>query len=454
VNPDDPFFALGGERTIIKPRLGKPASPAIHSLDNILGPSATASSGHDNADTQAQANLDQLLRQLQSNPEASKNKLLAHASPLLRLICAMGERSDISSLKVLSTTLSKGLTELDQKLEQTGCVQAERLSIRYVLCTFMDERAASTPWGGSGQWANYSLLLQFFSETWGGEKVFALIQKLIQNPSDNRDLLEVMAVVLSLGFKGKYKIEQGGDIALAQLKTRLFQLVQPGSAAAPGKLHPDFWRSKAPGSNKRMLQIPLWLPVSALSTVGALFFLGLYFNMNTQSDQAFGEIVSIKFPSPQFPQLQNAPVQTTQGLELPIQLREEIVAGLLTLKQIGNKSTVILTGDGLFNSGSADLNDSAIALVEKVAREIARHPGQVTVTGYTDNQPIRSIRFPSNWQLSAERAEHVGQRIAVFLPNTVIATEGAGAANPIAPNDTAQGRAKNRRVEITLIHRQ
>ena len=111
-------------------------------------------------------------------------------------------------------------------------------------------------------------------------------------------------------------------------------------------------------------------------------------------------------------------------------------------------------GDGLFSSGSAELNNTAIPLVEKVARELALHPGQVTVTGYTDNQPIRSIRFPSNWQLSAERAEHVGQRIARFLPNTAIATEGAGAANPIAPNNTAEGRALNRRVEITLMHAQ
>ena len=105
-------------------------------------------------------------------------------------------------------------------------------------------------------------------------------------------------------------------------------------------------------------------------------------------------------------------------------------------------------------AAAAYVSQRVLPLVEKVARKLALHPGQITVTGYTDNQPIRSIRFPSNWQLSAERAEHVGQRIATFLPNTAIATEGAGAANPIAPNDSAQGRARNRRVEIMLIHNQ
>lgn len=454
MNADDPFFALGGERTIIKPRLGKPASSAIQSLDNILGPSESIGRAGEAEHTQAQARFDHMLNQLKQCPAASQNALLAKASPLLRMICLVGDMAEVASPKAVSNTLAKGLRELDQTLEQMQRPQAERLSVRYVLCTFIDERAANTPWGGSGQWANHSLLLLFFSETWGGEKVFALIQKLMQSPAENRQLLELMAVVLSLGFKGKYKVETGGDIALVQLRNSLFQLVQSHPLDPLAQLHPDFWQSKAPPSRKRLLQIPLWLPVSVLCTLGTLFFLGLYFNMNTQSDQAFAEITSISFPAPQFTQSAAAPVEPAFGLELPVQLQQEILGGLLTLKQLGNKSTVILVGDGLFDSGSAELSAKAVPLVDKVARELALHPGQITVTGYTDNQPIRSIRFPSNWQLSAERAEHVGQRIAAFLPNTAIATEGAGAANPIAPNNTAQGRALNRRVEITLIHSQ
>lgn len=454
MNADDPFFALGGERTIIKPRLGKPASAAIQSLDNILGPSESVGRVGEAEHAHAQARFDHMLSQLQNNPAASENGLLAQASPLLRMICTVGDMAEVPSAKALSNTLAKGLRELDQTLEQMRRPQAERLSVRYVLCTFMDERAANTPWGGSGQWANHSLLLLFFSETWGGEKVFALIQKLMQSPAENRELLELMAVVLSLGFKGKYKVEMGGEIALTQLRNSLFQLVQLYPLDPLAQLHPDFWKSKAPTSRKRFLQIPLWLPISVLSSLATLIFLGLYFNMNTQSDQAFTEITSIPFPAPEFPQIAAAPIEPSTGLELPVQLQQEIMAGLLTLKQLSNRSTVILVGDGLFDSGSAELSAKAAPLVDKVAKELSLHPGQVTVTGYTDNQPIRSIRFPSNWQLSAERAEHVGQRIAAFLPNTAIATEGAGAANPIAPNNTAQGRALNRRVEITLIHSQ
>ena len=453
----DPFASLGGERTIIKPRLGKPATAAIDSLDNLLGPSPQyGQHGQFSAaeSAQAQAKFDNMLAHLKDNPSASNNMLLAQASPLLRMVCAMGSVAQVPSAKALSASWAKGLLELDRTLEHAGRAQAERISMRYVLCTFMDERAANTPWGGSGNWAAHSLLLQFFSETWGGEKVFALIQKMMQSPTENRDLLEVMAVILSLGFKGKYQVESGGDVALRQLRSRLFQLVQTNPLDPMNPLHPAFWKSRAPTPAKRLNHIPLWLPMCALSALSSLIFLGLYFDMNTQSDQAFANIADTSFPPPQFPQAHAAPVVSAVGLGLPQQLREEIAVGLLTLKQAGNKSTVILVGDGLFESGSADINQKAIPLVEKVARELALHPGQITVTGYTDNQPIRSIRFPSNWQLSAARADHVGQRIAIHLPNVAIATEGAGAANPIAPNDTAQGRARNRRVEITLIHSQ
>ncbi|WP_334118771.1 type VI secretion system protein TssL, long form [Limnobacter sp.] len=454
MNPNDPFSALGGERTIIKPRLGKPASQAIQSLDNILGPGVQADTNSEASRSLAQSRFDSAWQQLKESPAANKNVLLVHASPLLRMVCAVGSTAEVPSLKALANTWSKGLSELEHTLEKLDRPQAERLSVRYVLCTFMDERAANTPWGGSGLWAAHSLLLQFFSETWGGEKVFALIQKMIQSSAENRDLLEFMAIVLGLGFKGKYQVETGGELALSQLRSRLFQLVKSSPLDPLSPLHPMFWQSKAPASGKRFLQIPLWLPVSILSALGTAIFLGLYFNMNTQSDQVFSEITSISLPAPHFAQAQAALVVPELGLELPTQLRDEIVAGLLTLKQAGNRSTVVLMGDGLFSSGSAELNNTAIPLVEKVAREFALHPGQVAVTGYTDNQPIRSIRFPSNWQLSAERAEHVGQRIAPFLPNTAIATEGAGAANPIATNNTAEGRALNRRVEITLIHAQ
>jgi type VI secretion system protein ImpK len=76
----------------------------------------------------------------------------------------------------------------------------------------------------------------------------------------------------------------------------------------------------------------------------------------------------------------------------------------------------------------------------------------VLVTGHTDSQPIRSLRFPSNWHLSQERAQVVGKMLVEGgVTAGRVRTEGRADAEPVAPNDTAEHRAQNRRVETTVF---
>ena len=72
------------------------------------------------------------------------------------------------------------------------------------------------------------------------------------------------------------------------------------------------------------------------------------------------------------------------------------------------------------------------------------------ITGHSDNVPIRSMRYPSNWHLSQARAQSVLAVIANYVPGSRLQSEGRADAEPIAPNDTPANRARNRRVEITL----
>jgi type VI secretion system protein ImpK len=78
-------------------------------------------------------------------------------------------------------------------------------------------------------------------------------------------------------------------------------------------------------------------------------------------------------------------------------------------------------------------------------------PGQVTVTGHTDDRPIRSVRFPSNWHLSQERAVSVVRLMSKTIDNPArLKADGLADTFPVAPNDTPANRARNRRVEIIL----
>jgi type VI secretion system protein ImpK len=90
--------------------------------------------------------------------------------------------------------------------------------------------------------------------------------------------------------------------------------------------------------------------------------------------------------------------------------------------------------------------------MEKIARELATESSLIVVVGHTDASPIFSARFPSNWHLSEERAKQMAEVLMDFSPQLQqrISSEGRAATEPIAPNDTAEGRAHNRRIDIRI----
>jgi chemotaxis protein MotB len=112
----------------------------------------------------------------------------------------------------------------------------------------------------------------------------------------------------------------------------------------------------------------------------------------------------------------------------------------------------LLTDKIFFASGSADLQPQAVGLLDKVGAIVAaegRHP--VRVEGHTDSQPIHTGRYPSNWQLSGDRAAAVVQDFAgVGVNERRMSLAGYAAARPKDTNSTPAGRAANRRVDVVL----
>jgi chemotaxis protein MotB len=112
----------------------------------------------------------------------------------------------------------------------------------------------------------------------------------------------------------------------------------------------------------------------------------------------------------------------------------------------------LLTDNVFFDSGSAVLKPPAVRLLAKVGTVVAgeqRHP--VVVEGHTDSQPIRTAQYPSNWQLSGARAAAVVQNFAADgVLQQRMSISGYASERPAASNATAQGRARNRRVDVVL----
>ena len=133
-------------------------------------------------------------------------------------------------------------------------------------------------------------------------------------------------------------------------------------------------------------------------------------------------------------------------------LRSMIDAGQLKVVIRDGRMLIALPNDVLFDSGKTDVKKDGQAALAKVAQVLASIPDRkFLVAGNTDNVPIHSSRFPSNWELSTARAVAVTKfLIANGMRPEVLAAAGYGEFDPVAPNDTPEHRAQNRRIEIVL----
>ncbi|HAP32649.1 MAG TPA: hypothetical protein DCQ14_06335 [Firmicutes bacterium] len=113
---------------------------------------------------------------------------------------------------------------------------------------------------------------------------------------------------------------------------------------------------------------------------------------------------------------------------------------------------MVLPEEITFDTGRAELKEEARPVLDIIASFIGKIPNQIIVEGHTDNVPINTLLFPSNWELSVTRAVSVARHLAEergLNPRRFVAT-GYGEYHPIASNDTAEGRARNRRVNIVI----
>lgn len=143
--------------------------------------------------------------------------------------------------------------------------------------------------------------------------------------------------------------------------------------------------------------------------------------------------------------------QMAKGLEN--EMRSDLESKDVTISNLQGKLTVNILDRVLFDSGEAVLRSDGESVLRKIAAVLAEHPElKIHVVGHTDNLPIRS-RFASNWELSTARAlaaVHFLTEKAGVDPRRVGAV-GYGEYRPVADNSTPEGRAKNRRIAITIL---
>jgi type VI secretion system protein ImpK len=433
----DPFAAFEADRTVIKPsagrgaRAGAPTPPAPAAAVAQPGPAATP------------------LPDLPTH--ASLNPLVQAAAPLLSAAPRLRATARHANPAALRAQLIESIKRFETSARQQGLPNEQVVAARYILCTLIDESASSTPWGGSGAWSSQSLLVHFHNESWGGEKVFQLLTRLAETPAQHRNLLELVYAALSLGFEGRYRVMNDGKAQLDSVRERLAGKLRELAGPAERTLSPQ-WQGVTAAPARLTDGIPLWVVAAVLSFVLLALFLLLRLTLNAQTDATFTALQGIdtKVAAAPAPPPPAAPAALPPP-RLAALLKSDIDAGAVEVKDLADRSVVTLRGDGVFDPGSADVSSKARPMFERIGAALNQVPGPVLIAGHTDNQPIRSLRFPSNWHLSKDRAASVKTLLAASVKPDRLTAEGRADTEPVADNNAADGRAKNRRVEITLL---
>jgi len=410
-----------------------------------------------NLDTGQVHNLDQTARQtsgagLEYNRASGMNPLVWAASRLLDMISQIRGMHQLADPVKLRNRLIAEINGFEQRAQSVGVLREDLIGARYCLCTTLDEVAAQTPWGSHGVWAKQSLLVSFHNETWGGEKYYQLLGRLAQNPERYKDLIELLYYCNALGFEGRFRIENNGFTQLEMLKKRIATILNNSKGGYENRLSPHWQGVSSTPPAWRL--VPPWVVAVLCALIGMGIYVAFMFSLSERLNITSDHLKSLKIPTLE----RAAPPPTPVVVNLCTLLNQKIDPRLVTVKNVEDRCAVTLKGDGLFESGSTTVRPAYLDVIEGVADAIRNIKVDVTVMGHTDNVPICSggaatcrLRFSSNEELSQARAESVKRLLDNRLGSTNrTRAEGYGEEYPIADNGTREGRALNRRVELSI----
>ena len=216
MSTDDRTLIQDHEPTILMPRPGGQAT--------VVTPRVAAAQG---AKPSAGVELQRLV--------AGINPLLGAAGTLIALVAQLRTTSSHDDPAGLRRQLLDWVAEFEALAAAAGVVRPKISAARYILCTFIDEVIAQTPWGAEGAWAERTLLQEFHEEAWGGEKAFQLLERLGQDAPINEDVLELFYVCLRLGFEGRYRGMPNGRAQLDAIAARVLDVIRPAKDAASAR---------------------------------------------------------------------------------------------------------------------------------------------------------------------------------------------------------------------------
>lgn len=225
-------------------------------------------------------------------PKSGLNPLADAAAYLFSIIGKLRQLKSYRHLSKLQKELIQEINHFQDAIKSHGYSSEYILVSRFALCATIDDVIANTLWGGQGQWETFNMLAVFNQDAMNHERFFIILERIIKEPAQYIDVMELMYICLSLGFKGNYRTTEFGNSQLEQITNALYRRIrihrgEISKTLAPYPIKPSY-TSKSSNNG-----IPLWLIISVTVTIILVLFMGLGYMLDTISDQAHQELMQI-----------------------------------------------------------------------------------------------------------------------------------------------------------------
>lgn len=397
---------------------------------------------------------------------ASSNPLVNAYAALLGMAPELERATVPENPDVLRTRLHETLTQSRDSAVSAGVPLSRADQGAWFVAALLDDIALNTPWGGNSGWPRMPLVVSMYGNVDAGERFFDLAEDLIRFPERDPQLMELVFLCLSLGFRGKFRRNGGqGEAEIARLRGQIARLLRDRDAAeAPLAPH---WQGVVADDEVKRFIVPLWsIALITLALITAVY-VGFGVKLSNKGEQLF-TLASV-LPPPERAEIFRPVIETVDKPQLsadPLVFEllplfgeaapEDRVQALTGREDVSIAVVVVQAKEPeVFRSAKADLNKEYVELINTMAAVIVENIefiGSVRVVGHTDSIQVRTSNpFRSNQGLSEGRAKTIAEMlIAAGVPAGLVSSEGKAATDPIADNGTRDGRARNRRVEIVL----
>ncbi|MEL6529145.1 MAG: type IVB secretion system protein IcmH/DotU [Pseudomonadota bacterium] len=383
-------------------------------------------------------------------PRDDRNPMMAYAAPVLAMTAALQSGRWEISMGEFHRRAREAIGKFESAIQPIYS-EGVRQRAKYAVCATVDDIAQNLPGvgGGGAQWAQRNMVVTFFRESIGGDRFWDFTQEMLRDPTNNRDLIELFHACIATGFEGRTRAMSDGFSKRQQVSASLIAALEHVRSLSERDMVTQWKGADAPRKPNNFWSI-IGLVAAATAGVCFLIFLMFFLALMASGSSAYDRVAGLLQEEPVALSRNAAPLALPPtGTETRLRqfLASEIDQGLVAVD--GNR--VRTTIGTLFEPASDQLTAGRTPIFTKIGQAIELEQGPVTVEGHADSDKISTIQFPDNIALSTARAETVAQIVRAQLTDASrVTVTGLGDTVPLASNDTAEGKAQNRRVEFVV----